>query len=138
VQSLGASLGLPLVLDADGACGLRVDDRLDVTLRLEGNPPALLVYAQAGVLPAMAAEAVLRRLLVANHVWEGSRGATWAVHDGQVVLSRLLPLEALEAEQLARELARFTDVACAEQDRLASCSEDPAAQLQPPLGMLRA
>ena len=31
-------------------------------------------------------------LLAANHVWEGSQGATWSVHDGQVTLARLLPL----------------------------------------------
>ena len=52
------------------------------------QPPALLAYAPVGALPASGADAVLRRLLAANHVWEGSQGATWSVHDGQVTLAR--------------------------------------------------
>ena len=118
VRALGDILGLSLSLDASGACGLRIDDRLELSLRLENHPPALLAYAQAGALPATQADAALRRLLAANHVWEGSQGATWSVQDGQATLAHLLPLDGLDAAQLARELARFADVACAEQERL--------------------
>lgn len=118
LSALGDTLGMKLALDAGGACGLRVDGRLDLTLRLEDHPPALLVYVQAGELPDAGADGVLRRLLTANHLWDGSRGATWSVQDGQVTLARLLPLAGLDAGQLARDLANFVDTARAEQDRL--------------------
>ncbi len=120
VRALGDKLQLKLTLDANGACGLRIDDRLELTLRLENQPPALLAYAPVGSLPAVGADGALRRLLAANHVWEGSQGATWSLLDDQITLARLLPLAGLDAEQLARELARFADVARAEQERLQS------------------
>ena len=137
LQTLGSRLGLPLALDADGACGLRIDDRLDITLRLEGQPPALLAYAPVGALPASGADGVLRRLLAANHVWEGSQGATWSVNDGQVTLARLLPLPGLDVDALAHELARFADVARAEQERLQSPVPAPDAG-RFPMGMIPA
>lgn len=118
LSALGAMVGLPLLLDDEGACGLRIDGRLDVTLRLHESPPAVLAYTQVGALPAAQAETVLRRLLVANHVWEGSDGATWSVSDGQVALARLWPLAGLEAVALADELAHFAEIALAEQTRL--------------------
>ena len=135
LQTLGRRLGLPLALDADGACGLRIDDRLDITLRLEMQPPALLAYAPVGALPASGADAVLRRLLAANHVWEGSQGATWSVHDGQVTLARLLPLQGLDADALADALARLADVARAEQERLQNHAAAPDAG-RFPIGMV--
>ncbi|MBW7899903.1 MAG: type III secretion system chaperone [Rhodocyclaceae bacterium] len=139
VRALGDTLQLKLALDAGGACGLRIDDRLELTLRLENHPPALLAYAQIGALPAGGADGVLRRLLAANHIWEGSQGATWSLHDDQLALARLLPLAGLDAGQLARELARFADVARTEQDRL----QRPGGALspeagRPPFGMMTA
>jgi len=138
LSRLGDTLGLALALDADGACGLRLDDRLDLTLRLEPEQAALLVYSQVGALPAIQAEAVLRRLLSANHVWEGSGGATWSLLDGELVLARLLPLS-LDSAQLEQALLRFVETACDEQDRLNSGNNgarpDRVGGL-PPAGML--
>lgn len=132
LHALGQALGLPVELDADGACGLRVDERLELTLRLEEQAAALLAYAPVGALPAAQTEAVLRRLLAANHVWEGSEGATWSLQDGQVALARLWPLGGLDAARLERELARFVDVALAEQARL----QQPGAALPQGVGRL--
>lgn len=135
LAGLGQTLQLSLVPDADGACGLRIDNGLDLTLRVEPQAAALLLYSKMGELPGVGAEEVLRRLLVANHVWEGSQGATWAVHDGQVTLARLLPLSGLDADGLERELARFVDVARAEQARLQNHAAAPGPG-RLPLGMM--
>jgi hypothetical protein len=118
LRSLGASLGVPLHLDSAGACGMRIDDRLEVTLRYEPSPPALLAYSPVGDLPAGAIDGLLRTLLEANHVWDGSRGATWSLSGESVVLSRLFPLPELESEILATELAVFVEVALAGQQAL--------------------
>ncbi|MCD2512392.1 type III secretion system chaperone [Comamonas endophytica] len=136
---LGSTLGIALALDADGACGLRVDDRLELTLRLEPRQQALLAYAQVHALPETGAESVLLHLMAANHVWEESQGATWSLHGGQLTLARLLPLRDLDAGQLAQELARFADVALGEQQRLQSLAGPPAyGQGLPVFAMLAA
>ncbi|THF57274.1 type III secretion system chaperone [Pseudothauera rhizosphaerae] len=138
LRAVGGGLGLDLALDGDGACGLRIDDRLDLTLRVEAEPPALLAYAVAGTLPAEGREAVLRRLLAANHLWESSRGATWALNGDDVVLEKLIPLAGLEPETLAGELARFIDVARAEQEALAGAAFVPTLGGGLPPGMIAA
>ncbi len=120
LRSVGAGLGLELQPDSTGACGLRIDDRLDVTLRYEPNPPSLLAYSHVGALPDGPVEDLLRRLLEENHVWDGSRGSTWSLSGGSVVLSRLFALAELEAETLSSELATFVDVALSGQEVLSS------------------
>jgi Tir chaperone protein (CesT) family len=111
MKALGDNLGLDLQPDNAGTCAMRIDDRVDVTLRYESSPPALLAYAPIGELPHEGVESVLRSLLEANHVWEGSRGATWSLSGNEVVLGRLFPIEGLEVDSLAAELAVFVDVA---------------------------
>lgn len=111
MKSLGDNFALELHPDESGACAMRVDDRVDVTLRYEPSPPALLAYAPVGELPLEGVEGVLRGLLEANHVWDGTRGATWSLSGNEVVLSRLFPLEGLEVDPLAAELGLFVDVA---------------------------
>lgn len=135
VRTLGDSWGITLALDADGACGLRIDDSLDLTLRLEPPQQALLAYAQVLALPDANAEGVLRHLMAANHVWEQSQGATWSLHGGQITLARLLPLQDLDAQQLSRALASFVDVARTEQQRLLGLAGQPPRD-QRSFGML--
>ncbi len=118
MRALGESFGVDLQADNAGACAMRVDDRVDVTLRFESSPPALLAYAPIGELPHAGVEGVLRGILEANHVWDGTRGATWSLSGNEVVLSRLFPLEGLEVEPLAADLAVFVDIALAEQQLL--------------------
>ena len=115
MKALGNNFGLELQPDGAGACAMRIDDRVDVTLRYEPNPPSLLAYAPIGELPHEGVEGVLRGLLEANHVWDGSRGATWSLSGDEIVLSRLFPLEGLEVDPLAAELAVFVDIALAVQ-----------------------
>lgn len=115
MKALGDNFGLELQPDGAGACAMRIDDRVDVTLRYEPNPPSLLAYAPIGELPHEDVEGVLRGLLEANHVWDGSRGATWSLSGDEIVLSRLFPLEGLEVDPLAAELAVFVDIALAGQ-----------------------
>lgn len=132
MKQVGADLGLELRPDALGACGLRIDDRLDVTLRYEPNPPSLLFYSPVGWLPDAPSEGLLRHLLEQNHVWDGSRGATWSLSGEELVLSRLFALEGLQAETLCAELATFVEVALAGQQTLADATPSASADAQPP------
>ncbi len=113
MQAVGNAVGAALEPDSSGACGLRIDDELDVTLRYEPTPPALLLYCPVAALPRQAIEYALRRLLEANHLWEGSHGATWSLSGDEVVLSRLLPFDALEVDVVVTELGSLVDLAFA-------------------------
>jgi hypothetical protein len=121
MKAIGSRFGVDLAIDHAGACGMRVDDRIDVTLRYETNPPAILAYAVAGDLPRQDEAATLRGLLEANHVWDGSRGATWSLDNDRVVLSRLFALQGgLEIEPFIADLEAFVDVALTQQRALES------------------
>jgi hypothetical protein len=135
MAALGHHFGLDLQPDDTGACAMRIDDRVDVTLRYEPNPPALLAYAPIGALPPDGVEGVFRSLLEANHVWDGSRGATWSLSGNEVVLSRLFPLEGLEFEPLAAELAVFVEVALAGQPSLQSATHSASVPFEMPFAM---
>jgi Tir chaperone protein (CesT) family len=136
MRALGAGLGVALEPDASGACGLRVDDRLDLTLACEERRAALLVTADVGRLPLDPPEAVLRRLLAANLPADGS-DATWSLVDETIVLWRRFPLAALDADALATELAGFVSLAFAEQASLAA-APGQALPAMPMLGMVAA
>lgn len=123
LRALGAGLGIDLEPDANDSCGLRVDDDLDITLRFEPSPPAILLYASVGELPAENGESVMRRLLEANRLWEGTRGATWSLEDVEVLLARLVPVGQVDAQVLAHEVAAFAEVALAGRHTLLAGSE---------------
>ena len=136
IRTLGAGLGVALEPDANGACGLRVDDRLDITLACEERRAALLVTADVGRLPLDRPDAVLRRLLAANLPSDASEAA-WSLVDDTIVLWRRFPLAALDAAALASELAGFVGIAFAEQASLAAAPGDTPSAM-PMLGMVAA
>ena len=136
IRTLGAGLGVTLEPDASGACGLRVDDRLDITLACEERRAALLVTADVGRLPLDRPQAVLRRLLAANLPADAA-DVNWALEDDTIVAWRRFPLAALDATTLAAELAGFVGIAFAEQASLAANSSD-ALPAMPMLGMVAA
>ena len=136
IRTLGAGLGVALEPDANGACGLRVDDRLDITLACEECRAALLVTADVGRLPLDRPDAVLRRLLAANLPSDAS-DAAWSLVDDTIVLWRRFPLAALDAAALASELAGFVGIAFAEQASLAAAPGDTPPAM-PMLGMVAA
>lgn len=118
LRVLSADFGAELEFNASGACGLRIDDALDITLRHELSPPGLLLYASAGSLPDGPVEWLQRGLLEDNHLWDRTRGSTWSLAGGEVILSRFLPLPGLEAATLSEALAVFVEVALARQRAL--------------------
>ncbi len=136
IRTLGAGLGVALEPDANGACGLRVDDRLDITLACEERRAALLVTADVGRLPLDRPDAVLRRLLAANLPSDAS-DAAWSLVDDTIVLWRRFPLAALDAAALASELAGFVGIAFAEQASLAAALGDTPPAM-PMFGMVAA
>jgi hypothetical protein len=131
LRVLSTDFGVELEFNASGACGLRIDDALDITLRHELSPPGLLMYASAGALPDGPVEWLLRSLLEDNHLWDRTRGSTWSLAGSEVILSRFLPLPGLEAATLSEALAAFVEVALAGQRSLqpAGASRGSGAQL---------
>lgn len=133
MHAAGARFGVEFALDDAGACGMRVDDRIDVTLRYEASPPAILAYAVIGELPQQDDATTLRSLLGANHVWDGTRGATWSLDGEHVVLSRLFALQGgLEVEPFVADLETFVDVALTQQRSLES---QPVARVDASMAM---
>ena len=131
LRVLSADLGVELEFNASEACGLRIDDALDITLRHELSPPGLLAYASVGALPDSPVEWVLRRLLEANHLWDQTRGSTWSLTGDEAILSRFLPLPGLEAATLSTALADFVEVALAGQRSLQPTGASRGSGAQP-------
>ena len=59
LRALGDRLGATLAADDEGACGLRVDGRLLVTLECDPPTQTLLLSAETGELPADGASPVM-------------------------------------------------------------------------------
>lgn len=142
MKALTKTLGVEVEPDVDATCGLRIDDRIDLTLRYEQRFSSLLAYATVGTLPEHGVEVTMLRLLEANHVWDGSRGATWSVTGRNVVLSRLFSLSDLDADVLVVELADLVELALDEQRLLVedarNASSDALSAGMLPIGMLPA
>jgi hypothetical protein len=118
LRALGAGLDLALDPDDDAACGLRVDDRLDLALGCDERRASVIASARVGELPAAAPEAALRRLLAANHGVDADVDAVWSLAGDTVVLTRRFPLAELDAQVLATALSELVAQAFEEQDAL--------------------
>jgi hypothetical protein len=138
LKSLGERLGLALVADDDGACGMRVDGRLLVTLECEAHTGTLLVSAEAGELPADDASAAMRSLLAQNYLWQRSAGATWSLRGDTLVLMQRHRLEALDVDVLVADLTRFIAVARRAQDLDLAAPDAEHAEAALPPGMVAA
>lgn len=124
LRALGAGLDVALDPDEAAACGLRVDDRLDLALGCDERRAAVVASARVGELPANAPEAALRRLLAANHGADADVDTVWSLSGDTVVLTRRFPLVELDAQVLATALSELVAQAFEEQDALSAA---PAA-----------
>lgn len=95
----------------------------------EGEHAELLLCSLLGPVAAERWPEVSRCLLLANHLWTGTRGATLGVidDDNTVSLSLRRPLHALDAHQLSLLLVQAAEIGKAWQDFISQAPGTPAA-----------
>ncbi len=104
-----------------------IDDLLiGLQLKGEGDDAEVLLCSQLGTVSPGRWNEVARALLLANHLWTGTGGATLGLlpDDDTVSLSVRQPLRDLDANKLAVLLAKTTDIGLAWQDFI---NRDPGA-----------
>lgn len=150
LAGFGEALRLTLRLDAHGACGLRIDERLDLVLASDVSGAWVVAQLALGPLPASASVGTLRRVLAANvafgDAWadapdvHGGTHAVWALAEDELTLSRRLPLAAMDAEQLVAAVSALVALALEELDRQAQECADTSSSpvLAPMFGMVAA
>lgn len=141
LAALGRALGLDaLALDAQGACALQVDAGPAVHLQAAAEGEQGVLFAVVATLPPVAdggSRHLLRSLLEANCLWQGTGGATLGLDDEsppRVVLAQRVPWAQLGAPAFLD----FAAQAAAWQARLegAGCDADgdaPAGTAGPAL-----
>jgi hypothetical protein len=112
LQSLAATLNIPLSFNADGVCDLVMNG--DALITLEGDPQstALRINAVVGVLPEADSPQALRLLLQANFNGQGTGANSLAIDhvSNEVVLGRRVDVSTLGPDGLlkpVREFARY-------------------------------
>ncbi|MCB1227284.1 MAG: CesT family type III secretion system chaperone [Verrucomicrobiales bacterium] len=79
---------------------------------LEDGAGDVLLYAVLGSPPPGTEDAACRAMLLANHLWSGTGGATLGLmDDGRATMSYRTPLATLHAEGLATTLDLFSEQA---------------------------
>lgn len=95
-------------------------DDLPISMHLEGEDEQtdLLLCSLLGNVPEDRWPEIARYLLMANHLWTGTGGATLGLldKDNTVSLSVRHPLHGLDARRLSRLLAQTADIGLAWQD----------------------
>jgi hypothetical protein len=137
LRALGAGLGVALEPDDQAACGLRIDDRVDLALGCDEARAAVVANACIGELPEAGAEAVLRQLLAANHGAAVDTDAVWSLARETLVATRRFPLAGLDAQALADGLSELVAHAFELQDALRA-GPVPAAMPAAMFGMVAA
>ena len=139
LSEFGASIGIPdLKPDPEHRCNLMFDE-VAVSFELGPDDESLYIYALLGSVPEGQAERAYADLLHANHVFEGTGGATLCVDPRTqgIVLLRAERLETLRLARFEVLLEDFVNVAerwmkRAEKGELgAPVAEDAAAETQP-------
>lgn len=131
IGELGALIGLPdLSFDADGDCGLTVDDTLSVDISHLPAEDAFLFGADLGRPAEPLDPALAAAMLDANFFWRGTAGATLGLdrESGAAVLIETVPLAGADAAGLHARLRAFVETARTWSDRIAgriALSEEP-------------
>jgi hypothetical protein len=134
---LGESLNMgPLQLNADGALGLHIDQRLTLGLQFDPDRDRLLMYADIGPLPQGAGrERLMNRLLQASLFGRVTAGGALALAPGlepeasqRVVLWKAIDGAALEVACLESNLQLMADAVGDWQDALREWHVDVPAE----------
>ena len=111
LERFGKDTGLgKITLDESGSCTFDVDE-MEVSLMHIVEGGHLLIFADAGELPAEGREALLQGALKANYLFQGTNGATIAIRpdSSTLFLNRTLLLENLSYETFVQVLTDFTN-----------------------------
>lgn len=110
INGLGEKLGLDLPIQ-ENACALNVDD-MQITLQALDEVGMLSIYGEIGEPPPQGLEQLLSAMLNANHLFQGTFGATISrdPETGNFFLCRCLSLSDLMIESLMENLEKFVNV----------------------------
>ena len=109
LERFGKDTGLgQITLDESGSCTFDVDD-MEVSLMHIVEGGHLLIFAEAGELPAEGRAALLQGALQANYLFQGTNGATLAIRpdSSTLFLNRTLLMENLSYETFVQVLSDF-------------------------------
>ena len=97
MESLGRELGVPLVAE-DGEVSFEAQpggeegNPIEITITAMEDGLSANMTADLGELPAEGAEPVMMQMLEANHLFEGTGGASFSAEDGRAKLERYVRL----------------------------------------------
>jgi len=103
IAALGEEFGVKLLAE-DGAAGFEVSsdggdfEPVNFTLTYEPENEMLLVSADAGEVDLESGDEPLLKMLEANHMYSGTKGASFCLDGSRAKLERLVSLEAFWRE----------------------------------------
>ena len=111
IKSFGEHLGVELALDTDGACAIDVDG-LAVTINDLTEINSIALTGDLGEPPPENLEALYKALLEANHLFNGTAGATLSLDasTGHFALCRVMPCMTLDVDTFVSEVEHFVNV----------------------------
>lgn len=110
IKGLGEKLGLELP-PQDDMCVLGIDD-MQVTLQALNEVDLLSTYGEIGEPPPQGLEQLLTAMLNANHLFQGTAGATISrdPESGKFYLCHCETLSMMTVERLMESLEKFVNV----------------------------
>lgn len=107
LESLGHFLNLDDLKfgDDDDTCGLRLDEKMLVSLTLNQEQETIILHHLMGTLPIENRAELVEQLLEANLFWAGGNGATISMEreTGFVIIARAFSLYASDGKLLTGE-----------------------------------
>ncbi|MBM3856424.1 MAG: type III secretion system chaperone [Verrucomicrobia bacterium] len=107
LESLGLFLGLDDLEfgEDDDTCGLRLDEKMLVSLTLNQERETIVLHHLIGTLPVKNRAELVEQLLEANLFWSGANGATISMEreTGFVIIARAFSLYTSDGKLLTGE-----------------------------------
>ncbi len=114
LDQFGQTLGVPVKLDGDQGCSLRLlDDELSVNIAYLEDTAEMLLFCPLGVIEAERRPALYEQMLAANFLWRGAAGATLSIEDftHTAVLFAREPVALLDQKRFRQALEEFIEAA---------------------------
>ena len=110
MAAFAEKLGIEGLVREDGVCAVEIDGMVVSIVHIE-QADAIVLHGTVGDAPPEVEGRFAELLLRANHLFDGTEGATFSQDavTKRYALQRLLPLAILDADSLATELERFAN-----------------------------
>lgn len=131
IVQLGQDMGLPLKLDANRACRLVFDGRIEVDIEApEGQGDAVHLSCAVGNVPAGGREALYEAMLEANLFGRGTGGAVLGIDKSfnEIVLTRTLQMDGTRYQDFVKAIEQLVLHANTWTGRIASFAHGSPAQ----------